>query len=60
MTPFDRTPLPVNPPSLTQLVEVRSLGGFCVAGQLVPAGATVRLPKYVALSLVAQGKAELI
>lgn len=59
MNIFASDKLPTNPAHLTRLVAVESLGGFCIKGQEIPAGETVRVEFYVARDLVAQGKAML-
>jgi hypothetical protein len=60
MPTFTQPPVPKNPPELMALVEVASLGGFCVGGRLVAAGTVLKLPKYIADSLIHQKKAELL
>jgi hypothetical protein len=49
-----------NPPELLELVPVRVLRAFCVGGQRMEPGATVKLARHDAVSLAAIGKAELV
>jgi hypothetical protein len=56
----NNTPIPKNDPTLTELVPVTSLGGFCVGGRLIEAGTVVKLPRHTANDLIWQHKAELL
>lgn len=49
-----------NPRELLELVSVRVLRPFCVAGKRVDVGASVELPRHDAISLQALGKVEAI
>jgi hypothetical protein len=58
MTPFDRAPMPKNDPALLELVELRSLGGFCLNGKRVEIGTIVKVQRFIANDLIWQHKAE--
>lgn len=51
---------PIQDKKLFQLVKVRVLRPFCVAGKRVEIGAEVEIPYHVAQDLKAIGKAEMV